>query len=291
MLKIKNHGKIVPTSFPDGTVLIDAIKGVKIYDEYGVRSTVDVGLTTILNESEVTIVWLYDNDAELFQLIALTKHLKDKGIKTINLEMPYVPNARMDRTKSDDEVFTLRWFAETINWLGFNKVKITNPHSTVSEALFDRVEVDFDSVRDDVKKIVEKNGIEGIFFPDNGAMKRYADMFTDLDLPMAYGIKNRDWKTGKILGLDVVGGDALKGKRVLIVDDISSKGTTFVKSAEKLKEIGAKAVSLYVTHCEDTILKGEILEDNNDLIERVYTTNSIVREARNYSKVKIVREF
>ena len=291
MLKIKNLGKIVPTSFPDGTVLIDSIRGVKIYDEYGGRSTVDVGLTTILNKSEVTIVWLYDNDAELFQLIALTKHLKDKGIKTINLEMPYVPNARMDRTKSDDEVFTLKWFAETINWLGFKQVTICNPHSTVSEALFDRVYVDFNCVQQDVKHILETslNPIDVLYYPDSGAQKRYNDILATFGLQFAYGIKNRDWKTGKILGLNVVTPIDLAGKNILIIDDICSRGTTFVKSAEKLKELGAKSISLYVTHCENTINDGDVLK-NNGLIDIVYTTNSIFRGVASH-KIKIVREF
>ena len=260
---------INPTNFPDGTKLIKFIPATF---------------------APITITWLYDGDDELFQLIALTQHLKAKGIE-VHLKMPYVPNARMDRVKNSDEVFTLKAFADTINWLEFEGVTICNPHSTVSEALFDRVRVDFDCVKEDVKHIIETSldKIDVLYFPDEGACKRYSDLLAKFGLPSAYGIKNRDWKTGKILGLNVVTPIDLTGKNILIIDDICSRGTTFVKSAEKLKELGAKSISLYVTHCENTINDGEVLK-NNGLIDIVYTTNSIFRGEESH-KIKIIREF
>ena len=265
---------INPTDFPDGTKLIRFCPG---------------------DSNSITITWLYDNDGELFQLIALTQHLKAKGIE-VNLDMPYVPNARMDRVKENGEVFTLKYFANVINWLGFHSVKICNPHSTVSEALFDRVIVDFDCVREDVVNILflEINGVtrfnaDVLFFPDAGSLKRYGDLFKHLDIPFAYGEKNRDWKTGKILGLNVISnGIDLNGKKVLIVDDISSKRGTFLHSANALKKLGANEVALYVTHCENTILDGELVKDTSP-IDRIYTTNSIFR-GKNV-KIEIIRKF
>jgi len=268
-LNNQNTSKINPTMFPDGTKLIK-------YNptQYGAYE----------------ITWLYDRDDELFQLIALTKHLKEFGAKVF-LKLPYIPNARMDRVKNTGEVFTLKAFASVINWLGFESVLVSNPHSTVSEALFDRVSVDFDCVAEDVKKIVETatNGIDVLYYPDSGAQKRYNDILAFLGLPFAYGIKNRDWKTGNILGLNVVTPVDLTRKNVLIVDDICSRGTTFVKSAEKLKALGVNNISLYVTHCEDTIVSGDVLK-NNGLIDKVYTTNSIFRGMAS-NKLKIIREF
>ena len=269
-LNNQNTVMLNPTTFPDGTKLI------KYNPTYA---------------GAYRITWLYDNDAELFQLIALVKHLQNSEWCNVWLNMPYVPNARMDRVKSTDEVFTLKYFADVINWLGFKQVTICNPHSTVSEALFDRVYVDFNCVAEDVKHILETslNKIDVLYFPDSGAQKRYNDILAIFGLPSAYGIKNRDWKTGKILGLNVVTPIDLTGKNILIIDDICSRGTTFVKSAEKLKELGAGKISLYVTHCENTINDGEVLK-NNGLIDTVYTTNSIFRGVASH-KIKIIREF
>ena len=276
MIKVEDlnnqiKSEINPTTFPDGTKLI----------KYN-RTFVD---------GVYRITWLYDNDGELFQLIALVKHLKSKARCRIWLNLPYVPNARMDRVKNSNEVFTLKAFADTINWLEFEGVTICNPHSTVSEALFDRVRVDFDCVKEDVKHIIETSldKIDVLYFPDEGACKRYSDLLAPLGLPVAFGIKKRDWKTGKILGLNVVTPIDLTGKNILIIDDICSRGTTFVKSAEKLKELGADKIALYVTHCENTIIDGEVLK-NNGLIDIVYTTNSIFRGEESH-KIKIIREF
>lgn len=274
---------IVPTMFPDGTKLL------KFMPESG---------------EDYTITWLYDRDEELFQLIALTKHLKNNGCK-VWLKMPYVPNARMDRTKNEDEVFTLKAFAETINWLGFEAVTICNPHSTVSEALFDRVDVDFDCVYVDVKMALHFAATDKdvvLYFPDEGACKRYSDLLAPLELPVAFGIKKRDWKTGEIKGIEIAGYDELKGKNILMIDDICSYGGTFYYSALRLKELGANEINCYVTHLEDSVMdpqKGKLIKakwyshdgkDSTDLIKTIYTTNSIFRGVGSH-KIKIVREF
>ena len=69
------------------------------------------------------ITWSqYESDEELVRLIFITKHLKERFNAKVYLYMPYIPNARMDRVKSDTEVFTLKYFCEVINSLGFEKV-------------------------------------------------------------------------------------------------------------------------------------------------------------------------
>ncbi len=67
--------------------------------------------------------------------------------------------------------------------------------------------------------------------------------------------------------------DCIRDRKILIVDDISSKGGTFYFSAKKLKELGAGEIYLYISHCENTILEGDVL--TSGLIKRVFTTNSI----------------
>jgi ribose-phosphate pyrophosphokinase len=112
-------------------------------------------------------------------------------------------------------------------------------------------------------------------------MKRYSDM---AQMEYAFGIKKRNWETGKIEGLDVAGCvDKINGSNILIVDDICSRGGTFYHSAKKLKELGANKIYLYVTHCENTILDGDLL--TSGLIEKVYTTNSIF--TKEHQKIEV----
>ncbi len=253
MLKI-NGSEIVQGSFPDGTLLV----------KYTPQK--DCGYAEI--------DWYYENDRELVTLMYLTKHLNAHGISRIKLFMPYIPNARQDRVKSDEDIFTLKYFAQVINSLDFESVTVLDPHSTVSEALIDRLVIQSpkENVRRVIGEITQNEGNEPfMFYPDEGASKRYSGMVT---LPYAFGIKKRDWKTGKILGLDVSGNtEEIKGKSVLIVDDICSKGGTFLFSAKKLKELGAENIYLYISHCEKTILSGELL--TSGLIKKIYTTDSI----------------
>lgn len=255
MIKI-NKQPVTIDSFPDGTMLTK---------------------TGIPKEDVITIEWFYENDRETVALIYLANHMKAHGKENIHLYMPYIPNARQDRVKSDEDVFTLKYFAGIINSLGFKTVTVLDPHSSVSEALINNIIIlkPEKYIENTISKITELEGeAPSMFYPDEGAGKRYSGM---IPLPYAFGIKKRDWKTGQIQGLDVAGDvDNINGKNILIVDDICSKGGTFYFSAKKLKELGAKNIYLYITHCENTIFEGELLK--SDLIKKVYTTNSILTQ-------------
>lgn len=212
------------------------------------------------------LIWHYESDAELFTVICLSKKFN-----LLDLYLPYIPHARMDRVKNNTDVFTLKYFAEIINSLDFYEIRVLDPHSNVSAALIDGIEIE--SPQKYIERTIEtinENKAPLIFYPDEGSVKRYNDM---IKLPYAFGIKKRDWNTGEILNLDVIGAEKVTGRDILIVDDICSKGGTFLHSAKKLKELGANKIYLYVTHCENTILEGDLL--TSGLIERVFTTNSI----------------
>lgn len=244
---------IEPGYFPDGTLLVKYL---------------------VSKEKEATITWLFQNNEEFLVILFLVNHLRAHGVEDIVLNMPYIPNARQDRVKRKEDIFTLKYFAKAINDLQFKKVCVLDPHSYVSEALIDRICVE--SPKSYINKALKSIGKEDVmlFFPDEGAMKRYADMF---DRPYAFGIKKRDWETGVIKGLEVSGQtDRIKDSTILIIDDICSRGGTFYHSAKTLKEIGAKDIYLYVSHCENTIHKGELLKE--PLIEKIFTTDSIFTE-------------
>ena len=174
--------------------------------------------------------------------------------------------------KNEDEVFTLKWFANFINWLNFERVVVLDPHSNVATALIDNVLV----VQPDelIQKAIDAIGENDLLlcYPDEGAAKRYSEL---LEAEYIFGIKHRNWRTGKIERLELTTPERVAGRTVLIVDDICSRGGTFTHTATALKAAGAKAIYLYVTHCEDTIFKGSVLTDG--MVSRVFTTNSIFR--------------
>ena len=270
MIKL-NNTHVPQNKFPDGTLLI------KYMETYFANNNI--------------IEWKYENDGELFTLICLVNHIREhKPDAFFTLIMPYLPHARMDRVKEDSDIFTLKYFCQVINSLNFETVLVKDAHSNVGLALLDRVkEIKPWGDINEAIEIIKGSLLEGrrliAFFPDEGAMKRYTSE-ADVDMPFTFGVKRRDWKTGKIEGLDIAGNVSLiEGSDILIIDDICSRGGTFMWSADKLKEAGAENIYLYVTHCENTIHEGELLK-NNDLIKHIFTTDSLI--TKEHKKITIL---
>ena len=284
-----NGIEIVRKTFPDGSLCL-----------------LDLNNSLLNPNKNYEIVWLYEGDYEIFMLICIVKHLRSKMYNnaSFNLTMPYVVNSRLDRTHSDNEVFTLKYFAEIINDLKFNKVLIVDPHSIVSEALIDNVCVlrPHNIIDDAINKMRSLNEFKRelvIYFPDDGAYKRYKDMPCFKNFNCIYGKKERDWETGKILGIEIYDKNGskltneLENCDILMVDDIISYGGTLAYSADKLKEMGAAHISAYATHVENSVLdeeKGTLLKRYKDkIIDTVYTTNSIYHG--NHPMVEVIYKF
>lgn len=268
---------VVPVVFPDGTQKID-LQLEAMYREIAENKT-------------VYITWLYESDKELFSLYCISKNIREHFPQLQqDLMMPYIPNARFDRVKYSNECFTLKYFAEIINSLGFVRVIVTDPHSDVSTALINHVEVirGASYITQTCSKILKAEPSRNlvIYFPDSGSLKRYSEFVSD-DYPIVYGIKNRDWKTGKILGIEIHG-DTEKldeNTAILMIDDICSKGGTFYYGSKELNKYGCKDMYLYVTHCENTILDGELLKEDS-LFKKVFTTRSIF--TKEHEKVEVL---
>lgn len=255
------------------------------------------------------IVWKYESDAELFTLICVVKQIRslfyvDGKPKSLNLVLPYIPHARMDRVKDDKvEVFTLKFFCEIINSLEFDNVFALDPHSNVSLALINHIRTyDVEQFITWAIDDIEGKDIDGgekyagktvIYFPDEGAMKRYRDLDIFTGRTLLYGKKVRDWKTGQIKGLtihyesgeEVLSGNGLglplKEQVILMIDDIISYGGTLAYSADALKDLGASAIYAYASHTENSVLdeeKGTLLKRLNDgTVDELFTTNSIYK--------------
>jgi ribose-phosphate pyrophosphokinase len=136
------NGKSIDVgSFPDGTILM--------------KHDMDLTVNT-------HIEWRFENDREFLALIYLVKHLRNHGVDSLSLYMPYIPNARQDRVKARSDVFTLKYFAEILNSLDFNSVMVLDPHSNVSIALINKVTALF-----------PKNYIEQAIAGINGGWVKY----------------------------------------------------------------------------------------------------------------------
>jgi ribose-phosphate pyrophosphokinase len=232
--------------------------------------------------SDIPFEWKYEHDEELITLIFLVHHLRDNGFNgRFILYLDYIPNSRMDRIYSDEEVFTLKWFCKIVNDLNFAKVFVSDPHSNVSSALLNNVRVD--NARAHIIRTIHtiKNEDDELilYFPDYSAMKKYTLFIPSYKY--VYGNKKRDWGTGKILGIDIVNdyNIDLNGKTILMIDDIVSYGGSMKYGADKLKELGVEKIFAYATHTENSVLdrdKGTLIKSLEDgIIEKLFTTNSL----------------
>ncbi len=225
------------------------------------------------NLNTVCIVWCYDNDSELFLLASLVESIRysDKR-KPLTLFMPYIPNARQDRRVSN-LLFTLKSFAKIINSLEFDKVYVYDAHSDVSTALLDNCEDIF------TNQFFEEE-YDAVLYPDAGSAKRYFNPNIKVKL---VATKHRN-ESGEIqdYSLGVIPNNV---KRVLIKDDICATGGTFTFAVKELKKQGVEHIDLLVSHCENTVLQGELLS----LVDNLFTTDSICSLV--HPKIKFFKKF
>lgn len=294
-----NGKKIEVNHFPDGTQMLMDIP----MEDICLRNYSGTSPSFTLK-----YVWRYEGDEELITLWYLRRHMSE-ALKEITyhrvaheLTMPYIPNARMDRTKNRKECFTLKYFCEMINAMNFDSVYVFDPHSNVSTALIDNlVKIDPIIPISTALRCVElKNDLKSedivIYFPDEGAYKRYSELFNEtngrcvlrkyMNNMFIYGMKKREWQTGQITGLSIrlssgcpLPVNSLNEKTVLMIDDIISYGGTLAYSVDELRKLGAKKVYAYASHVENSVMdeeKGTLLKRYKEgKLNGVFTTNSI----------------
>lgn len=191
----------------------------------------------------------------------------------VHVTIPYFPYARQDRVCDRGEAFSLKVFADYINFLNFDSVTIVDPHSDVTPALINNVKVisRFDIFRK--WSALRKRCMGNCVFvsPDAGANKKVSELagfFEHKEFIRAD--KLRDLSNGNIKET-IVYADDLKGADVIIADDIADGAATFIFLAKELKKKNCGKVILYVSH--GIFSKGFDVIYNGG-IDEIWTTNS-----------------
>jgi ribose-phosphate pyrophosphokinase len=185
-------------------------------------------------------------DQHLFQLMLISHHLSEEGAK-VTAVVPYLAYARQDKEFLPGEVVTLGVVSHLLRSAGVRRLVTVDMHSPEGLSLFSIPIYSVSAIptlSSYVKNSVKlKNPI--VIAPDFGSSKRteafaalYGARFLQLE-------KTRDRSTGAVKvehgRLDV------KGKEVLIVDDIISTGGTVKAAAEAVLKSGAsKAIAVCV---------------------------------------------
>jgi ribose-phosphate pyrophosphokinase len=180
---------------------------------------------------------------DLTRAMFYAKALKYRGHPVETLILPYVPGARQDRINDEgDFLFTLASVAEMINDVGFEVVRVCDPHSPETLRRIDNCIVLNDI---DFALTFGIYNYDGVIAPDKGAKARAQKVADELGVPCYTAGKTRDVETGKLTGFEAPKG-LMPGCRYLLVDDICDGGGTFIGLA---KAVGPGVyLDLYVTH-------------------------------------------
>jgi ribose-phosphate pyrophosphokinase len=228
------------------------------------------------------------NSEDIMRLVMVKDALERLDKTPTRLLLPYVPYGRQDRVCNKGESFSLKAFARLLNSLNFSSVTILDPHSDVTPALIERVNVisQVDIVHsyfDDVRiKII--TGAPMLVSPDAGANKKTSALASYFEhAEFIRSDKLRELSTGHIKETIVYSSD-LREMDVMIVDDICDGGRTFIELAKALKQKNAGNIYLYVTH---GIFSKGFAPLISAGIKHIYTTNSFNTDLRSTNDVTV----
>ncbi|WP_042683986.1 ribose-phosphate diphosphokinase [Candidatus Nitrosotenuis chungbukensis] len=186
-------------------------------------------------------------DSNLMQTLSLIAKARQFSSDVISV-IPYLGYARQDREFLPGEIVTLSVIAKLLKASGASKVIVVDIHSQMGLKHFDIPIKNVSAVQELVnhfKKLKLKDPL--VVSPDLGGATR-AEEFAKL-----YGTdfialkKQRDRKTGKveIMTLNL---DGVKGRDLVLVDDMISTGGSIVKATEFLRKQKCGKVYVACTH-------------------------------------------
>lgn len=203
------------------------------------------------SNAEVEIVINPISSDDVMKIFLANDALQRLGFKQIDLYMPYVPYGRQDRVMTHGEPLSLKVFANLINSCNFRKVTICDPHSSVTDALFNNLvvkdisawlSVQIAKIKDD-----NPNASIGLISPDAGAVKRTI-MASELSGVPVSSIATKERQSNGDIKINL-NFNGVVPNVAIISDDICDGGKTFIELAKVLKEEhGVQKVYLIVTH-------------------------------------------
>ena len=202
-----------------------------------------------VQDEEVAIVQTTSppQDTRLVQLALVADAAKRHGAKKITAIVPYLAYARQDRLFLKGEAFSIITIARMLKIAGVDNLITVNIHKEkiLSKFPFPARTV---SAVPLLAEHFKNKGCKKAFAlaPDKGAVWLAEEARNILGGESGYLEKDRDRYTGNVSMkkklLDV------KGKNVIIFDDIISTGGTIVAAVGILKEIGAERIYVGCVH-------------------------------------------
>jgi ribose-phosphate pyrophosphokinase len=241
--------------FPDGELIVKVDEDVRGRDCFVVQSTSD------------------PVNSNLMELLIYIDCLRRASAKRITAVIPYFGYARQDRKDVGRTPITAKLVANLITAAGADRVLCMDLHAAQIQGFFD-IPVDhlsatqvfyeyFESIRNEFENVV-------VVSPDVGNVKVANTYASLLDADLAIIEKRRE-SGMKVSTKNLIG--EVRGRVVLMFDDMISTAGTVCEAAKMVMDHGAKDVVVAATH---PVLVGLAMERLQDApISRVVVTDTI----------------
>ncbi len=223
-----------------------------------------------------------DNLLELLMMVDAAKRASARKIIAV---IPYFGYARQDRKDKPRVSIGSKLVANLLTAAGVSRVITIDLHADQIQGFFD---VPVDHLFGSSVFIPYATGLnipaEDLIFasPDTGGTRRASAYAKALGTGFAICYKQRS-KPNEVGSLQLIG--EVKGKHVILLDDIIDTGNTICKAAEVMLEKGAASVRCMITH---PLLTGKAYEniENSGLLELVVTDTIPLKKTS--SKIKVL---
>ena len=245
-------GEITIKNFSDGEIYVKYVQSIRGEDLYIIQSTPPSG----------------DNIIELLMLIDAAKRASAKRVTAV---IPYFGYARQDRKDQPRVSITAKLIANILTQAGVDRILTMDLHAPQIQGFFDIPVDHLYASRLFIDHFRKRNITDlAVVAPDVGSLKMARAYAKRLGADLAFIDKRRpEQNVAEIMNII---GD-VKGKNVLLVDDLIDTAGTLTNAAVALKERGALNIMACSTH---PILSGPAYQRIEDSpINKVYVTDTV----------------
>jgi ribose-phosphate pyrophosphokinase len=248
-------GDCTVSAFPDGETFVKINENVRGEDVFVVQST-----------SPPT-------NHYLMEMFIMIDALRRASASRITAVLPFYGYARQDRKDQPRVPITAKLVANLIVAAGANRVLTMDLHAQQIQGFFD-IPVDHLYAAPVMYEYLRNKKLKNLVVvsPDVGGLKMAHAYSQVLEAGLAIVAKRRKSAT-EIESMTVIGD--IKGKTILMVDDLTETAGTLTAAATLLKENGAKKILACVSHA--------ILNDlginrlRKSVIDELITTDTVLR--------------
>ena len=245
-------GKLQITTFADGEFAVSYEESIRGRDVFLVQST-------------------FPNSDNLMELLLMIDAAKRASARNIVAVIPYFGWARQDRKDKPRVCIGAKLVADLLSVAGIDRLITMDLHADQEQGFFN-VPVDHLYASTIMMPYISSLNLKNLCIatPDVGGSKRASVYAKYFDCPLVLCNKTR--KCANVVSEMQVIGD-VKGKDVILVDDIVDTAGTITMAANLMKEKGANSVRAIASHCVMSGPASERIQDS--VIEEMVFTDSI----------------